>query len=237
MTRVVSRLITASLVLLSASTAAAQDAKVYAIHGIPGGDLGLSAALPVDVAVNGGCVLTNFQFGQVRGPLSLPQGNYTFEIKLNLGGAPCSGPTAIGPAVIPFVAGETATVIAHLTAAGEPTASKFVNDVSRTGPGRSRVVAHHTAAAPAVDVYVGRNLNDPTAPTLTVPGVVNGDQAGAPVQPGSWQAALKLAGTNTVALGPATLRLQPFTAYFVYAVGSANTGSLTFLINAIDGLR
>ncbi|BCS31909.1 hypothetical protein TBR22_A11120 [Luteitalea sp. TBR-22] len=237
MHRFVLNLVTAGLVLASAGTAAAQNAHLYAVHGIPGGDLGLSAALPVDVSVNGACALTDFRFGQVRGPLSLPPGNYTFEIKLNLGGEPCTGPTAIGPAVIPLAAGENATVIAHLTAGGAPTASKFVNDVSNTRAGRARIVAHHTAAAPAVDVYVGRKLSDPTAPALIVPGVVNGDQAGAPLQPGNWQAALKLAGTDTVALGPATVRLRPFTAYFVYAVGSASTGSLTFIVNAIDSRR
>ena len=145
--------------------------------------------------------------------------------------------TAIGPAVVPFAAGETATLIAHLTEAGSPTASKFVNDVSKTGAGRARLVAHHTAAAPAVDVVVSRDIYDPTSPTVSVPGFTNGQQAMAPVQPGEWQAALKLAGTNTVALGPAALRLKPFTAYFVYAVGSASTGSLTFLVNTIAGLK
>jgi hypothetical protein len=237
MKRVTLSLAAAGLVALSASTAAAQNAKVYAIHGIPGGDIGAAPALPVDISVNGGCALTNFQFGQIRGPLSLPAGNYTFEIKLAMPGAPCTGPTAIGPAVIPFSAGETATVIAHLTEAGVATASKFANDVSRTGAGRARLVAHHTAAAPAVDVFVSRDLYDPTAPTVSVPGFTNGQQAAAPVQPGEWQAALKLAGTNTIALGPATLRLKPFTAYYVYAVGSAGTGSLTFLVNAIGDLK
>ena len=163
MNRFARSLAVAGLVAFAANPAAAQaqPAKVYAIHGIPGGDLGLDPALPVDVAVNGACALTNFRFGEIRGPLSLPAGSYTFEIKLNLGGAACSGLTAIGPAVVPFAAGETATLIAHLTEAGSPTASKFVNDVSKTGAGRARLVAHHTAAAPAVDVVVSRDIYDP----------------------------------------------------------------------------
>lgn len=246
MTRFALTLVVASLFAFSVHPAAAQPgaqpAKVYAIHGIPGGDLGLDPSLPVDIAVNGGCVgaLTNFRFGDIRGPLALPAGQYTFEIKLNLGGAPCSGPTVITAPMVPFASGETATVIAHFDESGGLggiTASKFVNDVTKTGPGRARIAAHHTAAAPAVDVVVSRDIEDPTAPAITVPDFVNGQQVAAPIRPGDWQAALKLAGTNTVALGPATLTLKPFTAYFVYAVGSASTGSLTFLVNAVSNLK
>jgi hypothetical protein len=227
----------AGLVAFSALPAAAQNAKVYAIHGIPGGDLGLDAALPVDIAVNGACAITNFRFGQILGPISLPApGNYTFEIKA-AAATPCANPTLIGAANVPFAAGETATVIAHLTESGGLTASKFTNNVSRISAGRARIAAHHTAAAPAVDVVVSRDIYDPTAPTVTVPNFVNGDDVDAMIQPGNWQAALKLAGTNTIALGPAKLQLRPYTAYFVYAVGSASTGSLTFLVNTINNLK
>jgi hypothetical protein len=229
----------AGLVAFSAVPAAAQSAKVYAIHGIPGGDLGtgVDPALPVDILVNGACAITDFRFGQILGPLPLAAGTNTFDIKLKGASGPCSGQTAIGPAVISFSAGETATVIAHLTAAGAPTASKFTNDVSRISAGRARIAAHHTAAAPPVDVVVSRDIFDPTAPTVTVPDFVNGDSVATLVQPGTWQAALELAGTNTVALGPAKLQLRPYTAYFVYAVGSASTGSLTFLVNTIGNLK
>ncbi len=44
-----------------AAPAAAQNAYVYAVHGIPGAN-----GFPVDIAVNGNCTLTGFTFGPVR---------------------------------------------------------------------------------------------------------------------------------------------------------------------------
>ena len=59
-----------------------QDAEVLVIHGIRGEDLGLDPALPVDVAVNGGCFLAGFTFGEVAGPVALAPGDYVIEISL-----------------------------------------------------------------------------------------------------------------------------------------------------------
>ena len=46
------------------------NASVYIVHGIPGQDLGFAENLPIDIAVDGDCVLRNLVFGQIYGPLS-----------------------------------------------------------------------------------------------------------------------------------------------------------------------
>ena len=67
---------------------------VGVVHGIPGADLGLDPALPVDVLVNGSiCAYTDLQFGQVAPRVELPQGTYDLEVKLSDGA--CGGDTAI----------------------------------------------------------------------------------------------------------------------------------------------
>ncbi|TFV64260.1 hypothetical protein E4P40_27100, partial [Blastococcus sp. CT_GayMR20] len=92
----------------------------------------------------------------------------------------------------------------------------FVNDVSPVPAGQARATVRHTAAAPAVDVraagqVVAPALTNPNEATLTVPaGTVNAD--------------VVLAGTQTVAIGPADLTLPEGTTTVVYAWGSQDAG-------------
>lgn len=229
--------VSAALLPAIPSVASAQpNATVFVVHGIPGGDVGLPASAPVDVAVNGACFLPGFTFGRIVGPVDLPAGDYTIAISVANSTQPCANPTVIGPVTVPLGAGERASLVAHLTSTGQPTASKFLADLSPTGPGRARLIAHHTAAAPAVDVTVSRNLGS-AAPTLTVPDFTNGDQATAPVKPGQWQIGISPAGTSAPVFGPARVGIQPFTAYLVFAVGSVDTGSFTLLVKDVAGLK
>lgn len=161
----------------SPAVAASGLASVYVIHGIPGRDLGLRPRLPVDIAVNGACALQNFKFRDIAGPLSLPAGTYNLKISLANRHNPCANPPVIN-ADVPFGAGESATVIAHLSENGTPTASKFINDLSpTTGAGNGRVIARHTAAVPTVDLLVRQNRKSPIIATLR--NLSNGQQVSA----------------------------------------------------------
>lgn len=229
------------LVLGLAGFAAAQGtAKVYVVHGIPGLDIGADPALPVDVVINGACAITNFQFGQVVGPVELPADTYSVAIQLYDATGNCGGAVAIGPVDLPFEAGKIYTVIAHLTDAGAPTASLFTNDLGPTGPGNTRLIVHHTAWAPEVDVTVARDPYAPPqakAPKLFVGDFANGDQVQADVRPGTWYVSLAPAGSGMTLIGPVPVELEPFTGYLVFAVGSLENGTFTFIIKPIDGLK
>lgn len=233
-------LVTLVLILGLAGFAAAQDpAKVYVIHGIPGIDLGADPALPVDVVINGACAITNFQFGQVVGPVELPADTYSVAIQLHDPSGQCGGGVAIGPVDLTFDAGKIYTVIAHLTADGAPTASLFTNDLGPTGRGMSRLIVHHTANAPAVDVTVARDPYAPPqakAPKLFVGDFANGDQVMTEVRPGTWYVSLAPAGVPMTVVGPAAVELEPFTAYLIYAVGSLENMTFTFIIEPIKNL-
>lgn len=234
-------LVTLALILGLAGFAAAQNpAKVYVVHGIPGIDLGLPNALPVDVAINGACAITNFQFGQIVGPVDLPADTYSVAIQLYDETGNCGGAVAIGPVDLTFEAGKIYTVIAHLTDAGAPTASLFTNDLGPTGPGNTRLIVHHTAWAPEVDVTVARDPYAPSyakTPKLVVGDFANGDQAMADVRPGMWYVSLAPAGTGVTVIGPVPVELEPFTGYLVYAVGSLTNNTFTFIIKPIEGLK
>jgi hypothetical protein len=146
---------------------------------------------------------------------------------------PCGNDLVIA-ANVPFASGENATVIAHLLEGGEPTASKFVDNVDPTGRGAARLIAHHTAKAPMVNLEVRRD--GPNSPSFVVPNFANGAQAEAKVRPGEWFVSLydpmPLGSSNPV-FGPVVVELRSFTVYLVDAVGSIDTGSFTYLAQNI----
>lgn len=139
----------AVLAVGSAGVASAQSGEtgsVYAVHGIPG--------TPVDVYVDGTRAIDDFEPGTAKGPLQVPAGSR--QVTNFPAAAPddSGSPLLSGTADVP--AGGNATLVAHLSAQGQPTLTPFVNDVSAVPAGQSRLVVRHTAAAPAVDVLAGR---------------------------------------------------------------------------------
>ncbi|MBN1460559.1 MAG: DUF4397 domain-containing protein [Armatimonadetes bacterium] len=209
----------AALALVGGPVASyAGDATAYVVHGIPN--------VPVDVAVDGACAIENFMFGGQVGPIGLSPGNHTIRISLANPMDPCTG-TVVLEAPIPFMADENVTLIAYLNGMGAPTASKFENDFSRPDPGTARVIAHHCAAAPAADISVNRDMDEPFKPK--VESLSNGEQVVEQFRPGEWYVSLAQAGTTDPVIGPVCVKLHPFTVHRLYAVGSALDGTLTVL--------
>jgi hypothetical protein len=219
--------------LITQELAPPVDATVYVIHGIPGKDVSpdLDPALPVDVSVDGACVLEGFEFKDIAGPLSLPPGSYEIAISLADEDDPCSGPVAIGPATVPFESGENATVIAHLTEDGTPTASKFVNDLSPADWWKARVAVRHTAAAPTVDIELQCKYYD--SDRLFIEGLSNSEEAQADVWIGRWKATIFPTGDDTAVFGPAELKLRRNRSYSVYAVGSLENETFDLIVHPI----
>jgi hypothetical protein len=228
------------VIFMSAALAVAADgnASIFVVHGIPGKDLGLDPALAVDVSVNDGCALQDFKFGDIAGPLSLPAGTYSVAIRTANAAAPCGNPPVLGPVDLSFDGGTSYSVVAHLAEAGAPTASVFTNDLSLT-PGLfgARVILHHTAAAPAVDATLDRNTPWGVVPKFKLEDFRNGEQAVVPAWAGAWLATLYPTGTDIVAAGPVDLRLQKKAAYLIFAVGSLQQGTFTFLVETVYDLK
>jgi hypothetical protein len=203
---------------LISTPAYAATSQVSVVHGIPG--------QPVDVYVNGDKTLDNFQPGDVEGPLKLEEGDY--DIVLTKPGDPISSALlTVNDAAVP--GGANISLVAHLNAQGEPTLTPFANDVSKLDPGQARLIVRHTAAAPAVDVRAG---GEPVFEDLTNP-----NEAKADLPAGTVSADVVLAGTETVALGPADLNLGEGTATIVYATGSAEDETLALVTQTIEGLH
>lgn len=205
---------------LAAPASAAATSEIYVVHGIPG--------QAVDVHVNGSKTLEDFEPTTVAGPLQLPEGSY--DIALTRPGEPITEAILeVDDAAVP--GGENISLVAHLKEDGTPTLTPFVNDTSGVAAGEARLIVRHTAAAPAVDVRAG---GEPV-----FPGLANPDEAKADLPAGEINADVVLAGTETVALGPADLNLAEGTATIVYAIGSATEQPATLAITSqvLEGLQ
>ncbi|GGZ09396.1 MULTISPECIES: DUF4397 domain-containing protein [Streptomyces] len=202
-----------------AAPAQAQDtAMVSVFHGIPG--------MTVDVYANGDELLSDFKPGTVTEPQSLEAGTYDIQI-FEAGKGPDGTPALEKQVKVPE--GGNATVAAHLSADGKPQLTAFTDDVSRVDAGQARLTVRHVAAAPAVDVRAGGE------PVFT--GLTNPDQDTAAVDAGTVNADVVLAGTDTVAVGPAELDLKEGTSNIVYAWGSAEDKNLALATQTFSGME
>jgi hypothetical protein len=203
-----------------APAAAAEDATVSVLHGVPG--------LTVDVYANGDEIIPNFEPGTLTDPLSLPAGTYDLQVFAD-GDDPDTAEPAIEASDVEVPAGANATVVAHLNADGDPELSVFANDTSPTAAGEGRLTVRHTAAAPAVDVRADGDV--------VFGNLANPDEASADVAAGTYPADVVLAGTEDVAIGPADVDVKEGTSTIVYAWGSAEDGNLDLAVQTIDGLH
>ncbi|CCG01160.1 DUF4397 domain-containing protein [Blastococcus saxobsidens] len=199
----------AGALVLVASPAMADNhtATVSVLHAVPD--------TPVDVYANGERLIDDFQPGTLTDPLTLPAGDYDLAL-YPADAADASGEPLLSAMDVAVPAGANATVVAHLTEGGDPALTPFVNETGDIPAGQARLTVRHVAAAPAVDVRAGGEvvvdgLTNPNGESLTVPaGTVTAD--------------VVLAGTDTVAIGPADLSLAEGTTTIAYAWGSGDAG-------------
>ena len=220
------RLVTTSVAVLALgalgtvpAVAADGDATLSVLHGVPD--------LTVDVYVNGELTLDDFKPGDLAGPLELAPGTYSVAITA-ADAADASAPV-LGPIDLPLAADMSYTAVAHLDAAGAPTASLFTNDISTTKAGEGRLTVRHVAAAPVVDILA----NDAAAIT----GLANPDEKVLDLAAGTISAAVAATGTTAPVIGPADVTVAEGVNTIVYAWGSLEADNLALAVQTIDGLH
>lgn len=221
------------VITMTSAWAMENEAKLYVVHGIPGIDLGLDLDLAVDISVNGACALTDFKFKDVAGPIMLPPGEYDIAISLANPTSPCSEDPVL-EATVPFYAGETCTVIAHLTEDGGITASKFTHDVSPIKD-KARIAIHHTAYAPDVD-FMGQRMFGAKTPMVWVPEISNGDKFSIELQQKGWLFQLYPAYVDTL-VTQKLFNLRIWEGMYIFAVGSLANNTFDWVWIRIGGLK
>lgn len=171
------------------------DAFVRVVHASPD-------APNVDVLVDGQTVLTDVQYKQFSGYLSVPKGMHNIKVNVTGGGA------TVIDADVDLAAGAYYTAIASDVAASI-TPLVLLDDLSAPGPGNVKVRLVHTApSAGLVDIYVTTPGADISAAAPNVSNFGFQDETGYLALPaGSYQVRVTLAGTKTVAIDTGTLPL------------------------------
>ncbi|MFD8256856.1 DUF4397 domain-containing protein [Streptomyces werraensis] len=203
---------------MAAPSAEQDTAMVSVVHGIPD--------MTVDVYANGDKLLSGFEPGTVTEPQSLEAGTYDIQI-FQAGQSPDGNPAL--EKNVEVGEGDTATIAAHLGADGTPRLTAFADDVSKVDAGKGRLTVRHIAAAPAVDVRAGGE------PVFT--GLTNSEEDTAVVDAGTVDADVVLAGTDTVAVGPAEVNVAEGAGTVVYAWGSAEDENLALATQKFSGMN
>ncbi|MEZ5417721.1 MAG: DUF4397 domain-containing protein [Vicinamibacterales bacterium] len=219
--RIVSTLALAALLSLSAS--AAEAARVFIIHGIPGVTVDVYATL-AGAPIPATPTIPGFQPKQI---VDLTAGPATVDIRVFAQGADPQTATpviAVLGAAVP-ASGEI-SILAHLDGAGTPTASIYTNDASAPLAGAARVSVRHAAQAPAVQLAAGGvpklAVTNPYFGDLEVPAGV-----GIPLQ-------LQVPFTGAAVTPEVTLSFNAGMRYFVYAIGSLSGGTFDFIVQAVQ---
>lgn len=215
--------ILAILMAFSAASATAADAasRVFVVHGIPGVPVDIYAS-PAGAPVPASATIPGFQPKQVAG---VTVGPASFDIRIFAAGSnPQTGTPVIEVLGATIPDNVELSIVAHLDASGQPTASIYQNDDTAVRPGWARVSVRHTAEAPPVALKAGGipklavsnpYFGDLEVPATSIPLQLVVPFTGAPITP------------------PATLTFASGTRYFVYAIGSVTGGTFDFIIQAV----
>lgn len=192
----------------SPAAAAAGTVLVTVVHGIPD--------TPVDVYVDGAKALPGFTFKTVTDPISLPAGKHDVAVR-KAGNPATAAPILAASPDLP--AGANATIVASLTAEGQPALVPFVNPTGAVPSTMGRLIVRHTAGAPAVDVLASGKA--------VISGLTNPNEKALMVPAGTVDASVAAAGSTAPVIGPVSLDLKGGGTTIAYAIGSLAGGSLT----------
>ena len=190
---------------------------VTVVHGLRG--------VVADVYVDNTLVLPAFQPERVTDPVAIPAGEHHVDIRVT--GKPAdAAPDVSADVDVQAVARQS--VVAPLNAAGAPTITAYLDDMSPVAAGETRAVVRHTAAAPAVDVGLNQTV---VASGLTEPGSTT-----AVVPPATYEVSVWQAGTQSPLAAPQPATLTEGAATVMYLIGSAQTNTLSWVAEQIPNL-
>jgi hypothetical protein len=212
----------------------AQDTTGYTwfVHGAPGRDLSpnFNPALPLDVSVNGTCIVTHWSFGQIKGPYPLPAGFYDTKVSVSNALTPC-GNAPIYEVTLPVYQGQTSFAVAAVSPVYTFVGYLIPVDTSPVGYGGAREIAVNASTDLAVSAF--------TYPPSTY---------NPPLQyigPGGIQSVTSYSlGSNFIVfddptnfLSAVTQTVTPLDVNVYFLVGSANGNSYRILTATIPGVH
>jgi hypothetical protein len=208
---------------LGASALASSNAYLYIVQGIPGRDIseGLNPGLPLDVLINGECLIRGLTFDNTSGPLSLAGGTYDVQISESDSLAPCTN-AALITSEVTLTAGQSASAVAAISS-GQPALELFTDNLTPVTAGNARFVLIDSADAPALQAMLTQ-LDVKNPKTFTVTAQPDA-QAAIIVPAGEYQVQVTAVGSSAV-FASENLGLANQSATFTYAAGEAANNSV-----------
>jgi Domain of unknown function (DUF4397) len=206
----------ALVVLVPPTLAAPRQASVVILHGLPG--------FTADIYLDDELLLDGFEPTAVAGPLRVDPGTYHVDIREV--GADADSEPALS-ADLKVAPGANISAIAHLSGAGEPMLSAFVNSFPRLSPGRSFLQIRHLADAPAL----GIRFDDRRLAGVLRPGADRLIDA----RPGRHALGLVSSSASEPLLPEEDVRLDEGAAAIVYLIGSQD-GGLELMVQSLPDL-
>lgn len=228
MNKLMGRLLIGGGLLLGAMLASPSHAQtyLYITHAAPGRNISATAnpAYPIDISIDGNCVVKGLSFGETIGPLSGTDGSRQFVISQASTGDPCSSAALYTVESEPLVNGTTYFGIVTLDSSNAITGQLYGADLSSIPIGQSRVLI-----ANATDQNLTASLrNRPWSKNTSVDVAASAiSEANAPS--GKYDGSIFLSGTNTWEAGPVSANLMSRDLYFYVLAGSASNNSVQII--------
>jgi hypothetical protein len=228
-TRVVSQL-AALCFALAASSFAADNAYLYVIHGIPGRDISnnTNPGYPIDVLINGDCLVRDLTFGNTSGPLSFSAGTYDVQISETNSLAPCTN-AAVITSQVTLASGSSVSAVAALTSS-QPALLPFTDDMAGISSGNARFVFANSAVAPELQATLTQvGVKNPKTFIVTA----DSDAQGAVTVPaGVYLVQVEATGGTTI-LTSEQINLTDQSVTLSYAAGENSNNTVGLVTRAI----
>jgi len=211
---------------LGAFSFGADSAYLYVVHGIPGRDIAATAnpGLPIDILIDGNCMVRGFTFTSTAGPYTLAPGSYNVQVSWANTLAPCTNLTEFATEAT-LGAGASATIVAALVD-GQPELLQFANNLTPVPAGSARFVFVQSAEAPALQATLTQvNVKSPQTFTVTA----QPDAQAAIYVPAGEYLVQVTANDSTTVLASEEIGLPDQSASFVYATGEAANGFVALI--------
>ena len=180
---------------------------------------GGNPAFPIDIKLNGTCIVKGESFGDILGPFTAPAGTFSFEVSVANSVNPCSNPT-IFTGSNPFSAGVTYLGVLTLDSSNNLEGQIFTADLSSVRVGTSRLlVANATQEDLTASLTQGKLTQTATVKKATL----------ANFNPGAAFSTASITSGGTTETGPVFVSLLSRNVYFFVIAGSTSNSSIQLL--------
>jgi len=206
----------------------AQDTNpyLYIAHAASGRNISSTTnpEFPVDISVDGYCLVKGESFGEIKGPLAGPAGDYGFVVSPANSALPCSNP-AVYSVTVPLAAGSTSLGIITLDASSHIIGQLYGLDLSTVPAGSGRVVVAN-ATQQSLSATLTNSGSGGGSASVSI--AANSDEESyAPA--GEYTGSVYLDGSTTPVIGPLNVAIASRDLYLYVLAGSATNESLQLI--------